>query len=261
MSVTIHPQTDWELPTERISGPAPKGAPGTWVIHYPGSPSLYEPMTDSEMVASLRAAQGSYLASRGYSYGYSVVASQSGSLWAVRGIEGYGHRVYNPASNPGRKVAGNMNDTTRSIQIAVGGQNKASDAAVNSVNALIATQPDWDVIWHGQIDWTSCAGDGIIEQIKQGIIGHQAIVPPLPESDIDMLSNIILWKVKGTTNVFCVSPMTGGAIHLGAESYKVLVARLAAAGLSTEIIESQHPQEIKSVLHLAGIALGDLEQL
>ena len=56
--VFIHPQAEWETRTQPIGGPAPKGTPGTWVIHYPGSPSLFE--TDDRhpdgVVPSLHAA-------------------------------------------------------------------------------------------------------------------------------------------------------------------------------------------------------------
>ena len=184
--VSIRPQSDWESSNQPISGPAPKGVPGTWVIHYPGSKSSYEPRTDGQMVLHLRSAQRSYLEHRGYSYGYSVVVSQSGSLWAARGIEGFpGVRVYNPASNPGRKVDGNFNHVSRSIQIAVGGQNEASPEAVASVNALIATQPSWDVRLHSDVDWTGCAGLGVSQQVRAGVIGHQASTPE-PPKDEDM---------------------------------------------------------------------------
>ena len=135
------------------------------------------------MILHLRSAQRSYLEHRGYSYGYSVVVSQSGSLWAARGIEGFpGVRVYNPASNPGRKVDGNFNHVSRSIQIAVGGQNEASPEAVASVNALIATQPSWDVRLHSDVDWTGCAGLGVSQQVRAGVIGHQASTE-VPEDD------------------------------------------------------------------------------
>ena len=175
MTVYIWPQSTWELAVQEVNGPAPKGVPGTWVIHYPGSSSSYEPMTNTEMTQYLRNMQNSYLNGRGYSIGYSVVVSQSGSAWAGRGLEGYPRvRVMNPASNPGKKLgAGNQNHVTRSIQIAVGNQNEASPKAVETVNAIIATQPDWPVIWHGQIGYTKCAGEGIINQIKSGVIGHQ----------------------------------------------------------------------------------------
>lgn len=215
--VIVRPQSDWENSSQRISGPAPKGVPGTWIIHYPGSTSSYEPRTDAEMVKSLQASQRSYLNSRGYSYGYSVVASQSGSLWAVRGIEGFsGVRMYNPASNPGRKVGGGMNNISRSIQIAVGGQNQASREAVASVNALIATQPSWPVKWHGQVDYTSCAGEGIIGQIKSGVIGHQGHVP-VEDDEMAALDKPVRWF---DTRTWPYGPLVGGRlleVHLPAE--------------------------------------------
>lgn len=184
--VFVHPQAEWETRSQPINGPAPKGTPGTWVIHYPGSPSLFEPMTDIQMVSYLRNMQRDYVNSRGYSLGYSVIASQSGSLWAARGIEGYpGVRVYNPASNPGDKVDGNFNHVSRSIQIAVGGNNAASPAAVKAVNGLIATRPDWDVIVHSDVDYTDCAGEGITAQVRSGVIGHQE-TPPVENEDDDM---------------------------------------------------------------------------
>jgi len=83
--VFVHPQAEWETRSQPINGPAPKGTPGTWVIHYPGSPSLFEPMTDIQMVSYLRNMQRDYVNSRGYSLGYSVIASQSGSLWRPEG--------------------------------------------------------------------------------------------------------------------------------------------------------------------------------
>ena len=182
-----HRREEWERAGQEINAPLPKGTPGYWVIHYPGSPaSSATPMTDGEMVRYLQATQSSYLNSRGYSLGYSAVVSQSSSAWEVRGIEGLGGTVYNPASNPGRKLGeGNQNHVTRSIQIAVSGQDKATPAAVATVNEIIATQPDWPVRWHGQIDWTSCAGEGIIAQIEAGVIGHQK--EPVEDDDMRII--------------------------------------------------------------------------
>ena len=184
----IHPQSDWETSSQPIDGPAPKGKPGTWVIHYPGSTSSYEPKTDAEMIKHLQTDQAGYLRDRGYSYGYSVVVSQSGSAWAARGLEGFpGVRVYNPASNPGKKRqeqqgnTDNFNHVSRSIQVAVGGQNKASPAAVATINEIIATQPDWPVLVHSDVDYTACAGEGITEQVRTGVIGHQD-TGPAPET-------------------------------------------------------------------------------
>jgi hypothetical protein len=175
----INPQSAWEKPGEAIDGPSPKGKPEYWVIHYPGSTSSYEPMTDDEMIKTLQQGQAQYLRDRGYSYGYSVVVSQSGSAWAARGLEGFpGVRVYNPASNPGKKRQDqqgntqNFNAISRSIQIAVGAQNEASPAAVKTVNEIIATQ-DWPVLVHSDVDYTACAGEGVTAQVRTGVIGHQ----------------------------------------------------------------------------------------
>lgn len=171
----IRPQVDWERSSQPVSGPGPKGNPDRWIIHYPGNNGFHEPRTDAEMVGYLRTMQNSYVTGRGYSVGYSVIVSQSGSAWAGRGLEGHpGVRVYNPASNPGKKLnEGNINNVSRSIQIAVSGQGEASPEAVATVNAIIATQPGWPVLWHGQVDYTSCAGTGIINQILAGVIGQQ----------------------------------------------------------------------------------------
>ena len=146
-------------------------------------------MTDDEMITHLRRDQTAYLRDRGYSYGYSVVVSQSGSAWATRGLEGFpGVRVYNPASNPGKKRQAeqgdslNFNNVSRSIQVAVGGQNAASPAAVATINEIIATRPDWSVLVHMDVDYTSCAGEGITAQVRAGVIGHQTPAPaPEPE--------------------------------------------------------------------------------
>ena len=208
--VQINPQSAWETSTMPISGPGPMGVPGTWVIHYPGSTSLYEPMTDLQMVSYLRSMQRSYVNGRGYSLGYSVIASQSGSLWAARGIEGYpGVRVYNPASNPGDKVDGNFNHVSRSIQIAVGGQNEASPAAVAAVNALIATEPTWDVIVHSDVDYTDCAGAGITAQVRSGVIGHQTTTPPSEDEDMTMIDQYR----AADTRVWPKAKMKGGVTY------------------------------------------------
>ena len=208
MTVTIRPQSDWELSTERVFGPAPKGTPDRWIIHYPGNNGFHEPRTDAEMIQYLCNMQHSYVTNRGYSVGYSVIVSQSGSAWAGRGLEGHaGVRVYNPASNPGRKLdEGNINHVSRSIQIAVSGQGEASPEAIATVNAIIATQPDWPVLWHGQVDYTSCAGTGIINQIRSGVIGHQEDV----EGD-DMV--IIEQYRAANTRVWPGEKLPGGEAH------------------------------------------------
>ena len=170
--MSIHPREDWQEPSNPIKGPAPKGQVTTWVIHYPGSTSSFEPTTDAQMVTWLRNTQDYYTSQRGYSLGYSYAVSQSGSVWEIRGDD------FNCAANAGKKVSGNANDWTQAITIVVGGQNAASPAAVAAVNELIASKPGRVMQVHQDIDWTSCAGLGVTAQVRNGTIGYQSTTPP-----------------------------------------------------------------------------------
>jgi peptidoglycan hydrolase-like protein with peptidoglycan-binding domain len=158
----------WQDPMFPVAGPADDTAGGTWVVHYPGSTSPHTPSTDIDFRSHLRSAHESYLRNRGYSYGYSWVIAQFGLTYEVRGWD------QRPASNPGKKVSGNFNYKSRTIQIMVGAQDPAFPAAVKAANELIATRPNWDVIIHGDVDYTSCCGVGVIGQVRAGIIGHGA---------------------------------------------------------------------------------------
>ena len=253
-----YPRAHWQNPSQPVTGPGPKGVRGTRVVHYPGNNGGAPPLTDAEMCTSLRAMQNDYVTNRGYSLGYSFVVSQSGLAYEARGF------TYNNAANKGDKMKpgiSNFNAVSMSIQVAVSGQDAATPAAVAKVNAIIALEPSWDVVIHGDVDYTACCGEGMTEQVRSGIIGqHPTPIPPPIESDTEMPDNLILWKVKGTSNVFAVS-LGVGATHLSEVTYPLLVARLAAAGMSTDIIETLHDQEIKSVLFNAGIDLTDLVPL
>jgi hypothetical protein len=79
-------------------------------------------------------------------------------------------------------------------------------------------------------------------------------VTPTAEDTTDML--VSLFRPKGYANIFSVTP--GGARHLGMESYMRLKAQMAAVGIDTSIIVSDHPQELLSVLALAGLSKSDL---
>ena len=157
----------WQDPEKPVSGPAPKGTPRTWVIHYPGGGSA--PM-GAAVAPYLRGIQAHYLSSRSYSIGYNWGTAQDGSEWEIRGDD------FNNAANAGKKVPGNFNDVSQSIFVMVAGEDPASPKAVETINARIATHPDWDVIVHGDVDYTSCAGRGLIDQVRSGVIGHQVPV-------------------------------------------------------------------------------------
>ena len=177
-TVDVHPREDWQDPALPVTGPAPKSVGGTWVIHYPGGGS-FEPRTDAQVSTYLRQIQASYTSSRGYSIGYSYGVAQSGSAWEIRGDD------FDPASNPGRKLnAGNFNDVSRSIFVMVGNDNEATPEAVATINTLIATQPTWDVVTHGDVDYTACCGAGLTAQVRAGIIGRQST--PIDPIEDDM---------------------------------------------------------------------------
>ena len=169
------PRSSWEDPNKRVSGPAPKGTPKTWVIHYPGGGSA---PVGAEVAPYLRGIQSSYLSSRGYSIGYNWGVAQDGSRWEIRGND------FNNAANAGRKVEGNFNNVSQSIFVMVADHDAATPAAVAAINSIIATHPDWDVIVHSDVDYTSCAGEGLTAQVRAGIIGQHA--PTVPEEDEEM---------------------------------------------------------------------------
>jgi hypothetical protein len=250
-AVSVHPREDWQDPAQPVTGPAAKSAGGTWVIHYPGGGS-FEPRADAEVAAYLRSVQSSYINGRGYSIGYSFGVAQSGSAWQIRGHD------FNPASNPGRKLdAGNFNDRSRSIFVMVGDDNQATPEAVKAINTLIATRPGWQVVTHGDVDYTSCCGVGMIGQVRAGIIGQQITPPPPPtEEDDDMLAVVSLIRPQGYANVFAVTPM--GSRHLGGDSYVRLTAQLDQAGYDSTIYVTDHEQEIKGILSQAGLTHSDL---
>lgn len=178
--VSAIPRSAWQDPAKPVTGPAPRGVPGTWVIHYPGGGIA---PIGAAIKQYLQNIQSEYLRTRGYSIGYSWGVGQDGSKWEIRGDD------INPASNPGKKrkaetgIDINFNNISRSIFVMVSGSDPASPKAVSAINEIIATEPDWDVITHGVVDYTSCAGAGLNAQVVNGTIGQQAVVTP-PEQPL-----------------------------------------------------------------------------
>lgn len=195
--MNIHPREDWQNSSQPIKGPAPKGQVKTWIVHYPGSSTTFQPMTDDQMIAWLRSTQDYYVSQRGYSLGYGWAVSQSGSIWEIRGDD------FNNAANAGKKVSGNANDWTQSITIVAGGQNPASPAAVAAINELIASKGGRSIQVHQDVDWTSCAGTGITPQVRNGTIGYNSTPPPVeppvppPVEGVETLPMIAYYIVSG----------------------------------------------------------------
>ena len=158
-----YPRSHWQNPLQPVTGPGPKGVRGTWVIHYPGNNGFHEPLSDDEMIEYCRRMQNDYVTNRGYSIGYSFIVSQSGLAYEARGFD------INNAANRGDKMKPkipNFNAVSLSIQVATSGQDAASPEAVAKVNEIIALEPDWDVVVHADVDYTSCCGIGMTEQVR-----------------------------------------------------------------------------------------------
>jgi hypothetical protein len=166
MTEATYEREYWQDPTEPIVGPPSKGN-GTWVIHHPGGGTTAPGAV--ACIKHLRAMQSSYINSRGYSLGYSYTVNQDGTSWGVRG------RYINNAANAGKKVVGNFNDGSKSIQL-MATEEEASPDAILEINRIIATEPTWKVITHGDVDYTSCCGPKLTRQVRDGIIGQQSIV-------------------------------------------------------------------------------------
>jgi hypothetical protein len=136
-------------------------------------------MTVEEIVPYIQGLNAYYKSSRGYDLGYSFIVFQSGIAVEVRGYD------HNNAANSGKKwqkdwgTSENFNDRSVSIMIAVSGQDAASPAAVVKVNQLLAEHSDWGPVYHGQVDYTSCAGTGIIAQFNAGVFKAGG-TPPTP---------------------------------------------------------------------------------
>lgn len=158
------------------------------VIHYPGSDWADMDLNNdgredpNDTIALLRQGHKSYLmnASRGYSYGYGYKVGTSGDIWEIRGTD------YTNAANAGDSAHNSVgwNNWSISIQIVVDEANPANSIQLQAVNWLIEylvgqKGKTLNLVWHGFRQYTACAGEGIINQIKTG-----AIHLPLPESDI-----------------------------------------------------------------------------
>jgi len=108
---------------------------------------------------------------------------------------------------------------------------------------------------------TACAGPSVDARWPEFLLPWKPAKPtpitPTPtDGDDDMLNATSLWRPKGYANIFAVTP--DGARHLGGETFNDLTRRLNAAGQSSAVIVSAHPQELKSVLALAGVTNADL---
>jgi hypothetical protein len=171
MTTVDYTRLYWQSHSEPVVGPPSRGG-GTWVLHHPGGGTTAP--GESACIKYLRSMQTSYLKSRGYSVGYNYTVNQDGTSWGVR------EKDLNNAANAGRKVSGNFNARSKSIQL-MATDEFASPKAIAEINRIIATEPTWNVVAHCDVDYTACCGAPFISQIREGVIGQQGSTkPPRP---------------------------------------------------------------------------------
>jgi hypothetical protein len=171
-----HPRSAWVSPAQPVTGP-----PINWrridtvVIHYTAAADCPEGDDRSAYARFLRSLQASYLASRGYSLGYSVAVATVGESWAIRWTD------IAPAATKGH------NGHTFAILVTVDGDRPASSAAVAEVRRLVGMAAtlagrSLRIVGHGELGATACPGAGLRAQIAAGVFTPTS-PPPIPEDD------------------------------------------------------------------------------
>ena len=197
---------DWEEPSYRVNGPAFMWEPvDTVVIHYPAGTNAGADA--SEVGDILRREHKSYLNNRGYSYGYNCVVDVFGNSWEVRGDtykcaanKGNNRRHEHQAKYPGDPDKHNCNSHTFAIQLRVAHQSEATEPQLAEARRIISwgqtLKPDIKIVGHQDLDYTSCPGDGIYDQLHQGLF--------VPNKDSDIGEDMVVFRLKGYAEVVLV---------------------------------------------------------
>lgn len=266
----FHPRTEWEQSGFRMATDFTRqptglkiGTVDTMVAHYTGAKNVPDGDFGEDLTTFrdyLRAIERDYLANRtgggyirksdavyfpGYHTGYSFGIDWTGGAWEIRGFD------FLPAAT------NQHNDHTIAVLFFVDGPDKANEKMWATARAIgretrrrsghrhfRTTYTD-----HGSLTIssgigtpTACAGLGIRSQlVTEGNIDHDS-------GDDDMKP--ILWRPTGWANVFILQ---------GADAIHASQALIDAYGLNTkDIIDDDHPQTLKSVLHISGLTAADL---
>ena len=166
------------------------------VVHYPGADWADMDFNNdgsvdlADTVTIVREMHRMYLlGSRGYSLGYGFAVGQLGDVWEVRGWRNTNAANLGDAAH---KHVG-WNNYSISILVIVDNANPANPLQVDAVNGLLDELANrkgsrLNLLWHGQGQYTACAGAGIIDQIQRGVIdfGHSApiVIDPPPPAQI-----------------------------------------------------------------------------
>ena len=188
-------RSDWEQPgwtiDEHTSSPPLDWSRITNVtVHYPGAVTVLGEPSAGTLISHLRAAQRSYVNSRGYSYGYNAVV-WGGVSGEVRGD------TYRCAAN-GTNTA---NTSSFAVQVRVPGQSPdkdgndtstvATDADVAEVRRIVAwceakAGRPLEVVGHRDHKPTGCPGDAMYDQVEAGVF-DPVTTPPTPPPEVEAM--------------------------------------------------------------------------
>lgn len=240
-------RSDWQSPSEPISGPA--FTPDTIrqvVFHWPGAPA---PATASAVAGWLRNAQGVYVRTRGYSIGYGFGFDRWGRRWELRG------RTFRCAANA---IPGDLGETNRvtiayllmidtaddltpELIAAVRDQFAADEAAIRRPLAQLA---------HGDLEPTACPGPEAVALLRSGVF-RPPVIAPAPDPEGDPVNTARIVRLPGYLNTFLVG--AGPPLHLTPE----LFDSYRASGVPVVVI-APHDQFTAQVLRQTGLTAADL---
>lgn len=219
MSLWDRSRTDWEQPGYTIQAHT-NSRPVNWrnvthiVLHYTAATRTGQP---PNYIAQM---QRSYVDTRGYSLGYSVVVDKNGTAWEIRGDRNQ------PAANV------NINAQSFAILLLVDGDQPANPAMIGRVRRIVATVrgltgKNTTISGHRDVGATACPGTGIYNQI----VSNTFEPVPDPVGELDM-------KIVNPPNRVYDSRKQTGMFKAG-ESRKINVGKAGAVFVNVTVVDPQ----------------------
>lgn len=196
--ILIHDREEWQDATQPVTGPhSYPDLVHHFVVHWPGNKDTWKPPTNTAQY--LRDGQASYLASRGYSYGYGFAIGVNPinwnadpimfDTWEVRGFD------IKMASNDG-DINGyedyhdpNFNGRSVSAQFVCSTDYPATDDQIEQARYLVAIADSYygetlRVIPHCESDATGCPGVYLCDEMD--LIATRPTEDDMPLTDTDI---------------------------------------------------------------------------
>lgn len=148
---------DWQDPSNPVTGPRFHPNRVTHVaLHYTADKKV--PSDTGRYLANI---QSAYTRSRGYSIGYNAAVDKDGVVWELRGF------TYKCAANK------EANNYTFAILCLVDGAEPANDKMIEGIKRVIKDVQNHCksaiLVGHRDIGSTACPGDGLYNQLQNGV--------------------------------------------------------------------------------------------